>query len=458
MPHGSTAGDWLRHGMRGFDAAIAFSVSWALLKAMPGLDHTQGIEYPLLILVGSLLLTACGEVLGLYQPWRGRSLFTMLGIYAAGWFLAIVLLSLFLVVTQSAVIFSRAWMLASSVAVLGVGCGLRAALYGYLRRLRARGRNIKRVLVIGRAENIARVERRLKNLPYIGYRISHRLVDSPTDALLPRIQALVSDSVFRRDFEEVWLSYPLSEGDTVKCIAEELLSVPVNLRFFPDLSDVRLLNHRVAKVADMYSLDLNVSPLNGPMRLIKALEDRVLGLLLFVLFLPLMLVVAALVRWRMGSPLLFKQYRHGLDGKRFRIYKFRTMRPHAEKGVTRQATGGDPRITRLGSFLRRTSLDELPQLYNVLQGRMSLVGPRPHAMDHNDHYKDVIEAYMQRHRVKPGMTGWAQVHGYRGSTENLNAMRKRIEYDLYYIDNWSLGLDLKILAMTAVKGFINQKP
>jgi len=454
----ATSSDWLRRLMRCFDAGIALLTSLGVLTLMPFLDHTQGTDYPLLILVGSLLLPACGELLGLYEPWRGRSLFTMMGIYALSWLLTIVLLSLFLVVTQSAILYSRAWMLVSSLAVLGLGCGLRATLYSYLRRLRARGHNIKRVLVIGRELNISRVERHLERLPYIGYRISHRLVDSSTDDLLPRIEALVTDSVFRRDYDEVWLSYPLSEGDTVKRIAGELLSVPVNLRYFPDLSDVRLLNHRVAKVADMYSLDLNVSPLNGPMRFIKALEDRLLGLMLFVCFLPVMLVIAALVRWKMGSPVLFKQHRHGLDGKRFRIYKFRTMQPHEENGETRQATGGDPRITRLGSFLRRTSLDELPQLYNVLQGRMSLVGPRPHAMDHNDHYKDVIEAYMQRHRVKPGMTGWAQVNGLRGSTQTLGEMRNRVEHDLYYIDNWTLGLDLKILVMTFTRGFVNRQP
>ncbi|MDP3535310.1 MAG: sugar transferase, partial [Halomonas sp.] len=164
-----------------------------------------------------------------------------------------------------------------------------------------------------------------------------------------------------------------------------------------------------------------------------------------------------LIKWKMGGPVLFKQHRHGIDGKCFRIYKFRTMSIHHAKH-TQQASYGDPRITPLGAFLRRTSLDELPQLYNVLQGRMSLVGPRPHALDHNQYYQGVIQNYMQRHRVKPGMTGWAQVNGYRGSTDTLEQMQKRVEYDLYYIDNWSLGFDLKILAMTLTRGFINHQP
>lgn len=450
--------DWLRRLMRCFDAAIAIMASVFVLLAMPQLDHTEGLDYPLLILAGSLLLPACGEMVGLYQPWRGRSLFTMLGIYTLSWLLAIILLSVFLVATQRGIIFSRAWMLSSALAVLGLGCLLRAILYIYLRELRAKGRNIKRVVVIGKLDNIERVRERLDGLPYIGYRICDVLVDTPEEDIVARVEALAENSMFRRDYEEIWLTYPLSDGETVKHIAGSLLAVPVNLRFFPDLSDVRLLNHRVAQVADMYSLDLNVSPLDGPARVVKALEDRVLGSLLLIAFMPVMLVVAGLVRWQMGAPVLFKQHRHGLDGKRFRIYKFRTMRSHRSGTSTQQAWEGDPRVTRLGAFLRRTSLDELPQLYNVLQGRMSLVGPRPHAMDHNDHYKDIIEAYMQRHRVKPGMTGWAQVNGLRGITDDVALMRRRVEYDLYYIDNWSPGLDFKILVMTVTRGFINRQP
>ncbi|WP_253273039.1 exopolysaccharide biosynthesis polyprenyl glycosylphosphotransferase [Halomonas sp. PR-M31] len=236
------------------------------------------------------------------------------------------------------------------------------------------------------------------------------------------------------------------------------MSVPVDLRYFPDLSDVRLLNHRMAQVADMFSIDLNYSPLNGPARLIKTLEDRLLGTLLFLLFLPVAVIIGFCVWLTMGWPILFKQYRHGLDGKRFKIYKFRSMKLHTPKKGICQARHGDERITRLGYWLRQTSLDELPQFYNVLQGRMSLVGPRPHAMDHNALYKDLIGAYMQRNRVKPGITGWAQVHGLRGITEDVGAMQKRIEYDLYYINNWSLGLDLKILLLTIKRGFINDKP
>ncbi len=459
MQRYATHRDWMRRAMRIFDAGTALVVSALLVRLLPGLDHTDGIEYPLLILAGSLLLPACGELVGLYQPWRGRSLFTMLGVYALGWLLTITLLSVFLVATQSAGIFSRLWMAFSAISVLLAGSVLRSVLYLYLRWLRARGRNIKRVVVIGPHANCDRVRRRLAGLPHVGYQITREIIASGDEAsdLQARVESLARESVFRRDFDEIWLSYPLSQGDAVKQLANLLMAVPVDIRYFPDLTDLRLLNHRITQVADMYSLDLNHSPLDGPMRLVKALEDRLLGLALFAAFLPLMAVIAIALRWQMGRPVLFKQYRHGLDGKRFRIYKFRTMMPHHAEG-TPQARPGDPRVTPLGGFLRRTSLDELPQLYNVLQGRMSLVGPRPHAMGHNEYYKDEIETYMQRHRVKPGMTGWAQVNGLRGITEDVALMRKRVEYDLYYIDNWSLAFDLKILLMTVTRGFINPQP
>jgi len=154
---------------------------------------------------------------------------------------------------------------------------------------------------------------------------------------------------------------------------------------------------------------------------------------------------------------LFKQRRHGWDGKVINVYKFRTMKLNAEdNGYVAQATVNDSRITPFGAFLRKTSLDELPQFYNVLQGRMSIVGPRPHAVQHNELYKDQVDKYMLRHMVKPGITGWAQVNGYRGETDTLEKMKKRIEYDLYYIENWSLWFDLKIIFMTLFKGFIHK--
>tara|TARA_R110002049_G_scaffold114921_2_gene266574 strand:- start:20136 stop:21467 length:1332 start_codon:yes stop_codon:yes gene_type:complete len=443
--------------MRCFDAAVAVIVSLVTFWLMPSL-RLEGHDYLFLIVIGSLLLPAVGEFFGLYQPWRGRSLYTMQGVYSISWMATIALISLLLVATQSTHYFSRLWMGSSALGVLGAGMATRMALYVYLRRVRARGANIKRVLLIGHQSNIKRLESRLHSMSYAGYGIKEAYEDDNSPLFLEKINELTARCAFERDFDEIWLSYPLSDGEKVRRLSASLIGIPVSVRYFPDLTDIRLLNHRMAQVVGLYSLELNYSPLDSaPLRLVKTIEDYVLGLLIFIVFLPVMLIVALAIRWKMGGPVLFKQYRHGIDGKRFRIYKFRTMSLH-HANHTQQARYGDPRITPLGAFLRRTSLDELPQLYNVLQGRMSLVGPRPHAMDHNEYYKDVIEDYMQRHRVKPGMTGWAQVHGWRGNTDALNDMKKRVEYDLYYIDNWSLGMDLKILIMTLSRGFVTSMP
>lgn len=442
--------------MRCFDAAIAMVAALLTLWAIP-VELIDVDDYFFLIVIGCLLLPAVGEMLGLYQPWRGRSLYTMLGVYFLSWLATIGLISLLLVATQTTHSFSRLWMGLAALAVLFSGSLLRTSLYAYLRHVRAMGRNLKRVLLIGKPENIALLEQRIADLPHTGYLIVGHHIDPADEGFLKHIAEFAKANTFQRGFDEIWLGYPLVEGDRVRKLMSLLAGIPTTVRFFPDLPDVRLLNHRITQVAGLYSLELNHTPLNGPKRLLKALEDRVLGLVLFIMFMPVMLIVAAAIRWEMGAPLLFKQERHGLDGKCFKIYKFRTMKLH-ESTSTQQAVPADQRITRLGRFLRRTSLDELPQLYNVLQGRMSLVGPRPHAMDHNDHYKDHIEIYMQRHRVKPGMTGWAQVNGLRGITEDVKLMQRRVEYDLYYIENWSLGFDLKILVMTITRGFINTQP
>ncbi|CAO1661491.1 undecaprenyl-phosphate glucose phosphotransferase [Salinicola sp. NYA28a] len=449
----------LRLVMRGFDAALAMLVGALYLWCLPELDSIQGIEYPLLIVTGALLLPTVGEMLGLYQAWRGRSIFSMFGTFLVSWAMTGLLISAFLVVTQSGGVYSRLWMGLSCLSVLVIGLLARGLLYVYLRRIRADGRNLKSVLFIGRPENAAHVHQRLAAMPYAGYRIDRMIVHEDEAQVLEQVLRLVEDSVFSRSFDEIWLSYPLNHGNTVKALADQLIAVPVSVRYFPDLSDVRLLNHRMTQVADMFSIDLNYSPLHGPARLIKSVEDRILGAMLFIGFLPIKLITALAIWLTMGRPVLFKQYRHGLDGKRFRIYKFRTMRRRDAKRENWQGQAGEINVvTRLGRWLRRTSLDELPQLYNVLQGRMSLVGPRPHAMDHNIIYKNLIDSYMQRHRVKPGITGWAQIHGLRGNTGNVGDMEQRIEYDLYYINNWSIGLDLKILLLTITRGFVNDKP
>ena len=257
--------------------------------------------------------------------------------------------------------------------------------------------------------------------------------------------------------DEIWLALPLRAEARVKEILHDLRHDTITTRFVLDFFDLDLLNHKISDVAGFPVLDISASPMMGINRIAKALEDRLIGTLIVLLISPLLGLIALGVKITSSGPVFFKQARHGWDGRIITVYKFRTMYEHAEQdGKVTQATQHDPRITPLGRFLRRTSLDELPQFINVLQGRMSIVGPRPHAIEHNEQYKEVIHTYMRRHQVKPGITGWAQVNGWRGETDTLEKMQKRVEYDLYYINNWSLGFDLKIIILTFFRGFISR--
>jgi len=222
----------------------------------------------------------------------------------------------------------------------------------------------------------------------------------------------------------------------------------------PDIFEFRLLNHNVREVAGLPLITLNETPLiaGGP-AFIKTMMDKSASLILIIVLSPVLLGAAIAVKLSSKGPILFKQVRDGWDGKKFYVYKFRSMYVHQPEKVVKQATKGDPRITKVGAFLRKSSMDELPQLFNILEGSMSLVGPRPHAESHNEFYSDKVKAYLARHRIKPGMTGLAQINGCRGETDTVEAMERRVELDLEYISNWSPLMDIRILLMTPVALF-----
>jgi putative colanic acid biosynthesis UDP-glucose lipid carrier transferase len=198
------------------------------------------------------------------------------------------------------------------------------------------------------------------------------------------------------------------------------------------------------------------APLSTQNTLIKRIEDVIIGSLLLLMLMPIMFAIAIAVKLSSPGPVLFRQMRHGLKGKPFKVWKFRTMTVCENEGNIRQATRNDLRVTKVGAFLRKTSLDELPQFFNVLQGHMSIVGPRPHALSHNEEYSNLIPGYMMRHLVKPGITGWAQVNGWRGETDTLYKMQKRVECDMEYIRSWSLWFDIRIIFATAFKTFFDK--
>jgi Undecaprenyl-phosphate glucose phosphotransferase len=403
----------------------------------------------------ALLVVFCLTISGVYDSWRGRRLLTLLKRYTLGLGLSIAFLTAFLVFTRTATDFSRLWLGYLILLIWAGGVTYRSCHYFHFQALRQSGKNLRNIVVLTTDIDQSKAHFNQEDIALTGYNITAYLT----------IQELESNAhttylvraLKKNKADEVWLNLPLSMGSLIKDIVYELRHLTIDIRFFPDFEDIQLLNHKASHTAGHYAIDISCTPLDGVNRQVKRLEDVIIGFAIGLLITPLCLTIALLIKLTSPGPVLFKQNRHGLDGKLFRVYKFRTMKIHTgEDGSVIQAQKNDPRITKVGLFLRRTSLDELPQFFNVLQGRMSIVGPRPHALEHNEYYKDLVESYMWRHKVKPGITGLAQVQGYRGETDTLEKMEKRVECDLEYINNWSLWLDIKIILLTILKGFINK--
>jgi len=247
---------------------------------------------------------------------------------------------------------------------------------------------------------------------------------------------------------EVYITLPLGSQPRIVELLEQLQGTTASIYFVPDVFGISIIQGRLQDMNGVPVVGICDTPFTGTNELVKRVSDIVLASLILILISPLLLVLALGVKLSSPGPVIFRQRRNGLLGEEIVVYKFRSMRAMDDGQVVRQATKGDPRVTPFGAFLRKTSLDELPQFINVLQGRMSIVGPRPHAVAHNEQYRELIKAYMVRHKVKPGITGWAQVNGQRGETDTIEKMRARVEYDLEYLRNWSLGFDLQIIART----------
>ena len=427
--------------------------AWRFGPTLPPPDYTG------LIVIGVLLSALLFPLFGLYRSWRGGLLIDLAGRVTLAWGMVFLTLALVLFAFQLGLGYSRIWMfLWGALSAFGL-VTLRIAAYGILHQMRRRGLNQKRVALIGEGATAGDILARTEEAHWAGYRIAAQF--SPCDAathaqegstLLPLDQLVAG--LHQHAIDEVWIALPLRDEACIQHILMLLRHEPISVRYAPDISSLRLLNHDISTILGLPMLDLRATPMQGINLWLKTIEDKVLASLILLLVSPLMLLIAVGIKLTSPGPVLFRQQRHGWGGREIEVYKFRSMVVHDEsKGQVQQATRSDARITPLGALLRRTSLDELPQFINVLQGRMSIVGPRPHALAHNEHYKELIDSYMLRHKVKPGITGWAQVNGYRGETDTLEKMQKRIEYDLYYIEHWSLGFDLKIIALTLFKGF-----
>jgi len=310
-------------------------------------------------------------------------------------------------------------------------------------------------VIAGANETGCRLAERIGANPLLGIRVAGFFDDRAADrneamsgsATLGSLGRL-AEYVKAHRIDLIYIALPMASQPRILRLLEELDDTTASIYFAPDIHLIDLIQARVDTVGGLPVIAVCESPFYGASGLIKRVSDIVLASAILALISPLMLAIAIGVKLSSPGPVLFKQRRYGLDGREIVVYKFRTMRVLEDGKVIRQATRDDPRVTRFGVFLRACSLDELPQFINVLQGRMSVVGPRPHAIAHNEMYRKLIRRYMIRHKVKPGITGLAQVNGLRGETSSLDSMQMRIEYDLAYLRSWSLLLDLQIVLKT----------
>src|SRR5436305_906234 len=289
-----------------------------------------------------------------------------------------------------------------------------------------------------------------QGIDFVGYfddRTDDRVHDSASHQRLGGLKD-VAEYIRQHAIREVFITLPLGSQPRIVELLEQVQGTTASLFFVPDVFGISIIQGRLQDMNGVPVVGICETPFTGTNELVKRVSDIVLATLIIVLISPVLLALATGVKLSSPGPVIFKQRRNGLDGDEITVYKCRSMRSADNGPVVRQATKNDPRVTRFGAFLRRTSLDELPQFFNVLQGRMSIVGPRPHAVAHNEEYRRIIKAYMVRHKVKPGITGWAQVNGHRGETDTIEKMQARVEYDLEYLRNWSLGLDLQIIVRT----------
>ncbi|VVP60469.1 hypothetical protein PS838_06152 [Pseudomonas fluorescens] len=376
-----------------------------------------------------------------------------IGRLLAGWLTLLCGLTVMGFITKTSELFSREVIITLGLAGFALQACLYLPLHNLSRRYQQKLQAARTSLIVGTGElalDLADKLARQKKEPLTGLVAADDLPISskspyPILGSLAHLRDLIATHRIRR----LYIALPLTEAEKIEELYIDLLDSSVDVIWIPDLQSLILLNHSVSEIEGLPAIHLNESPLTSypTAALSKALLDRTVALIAIILLGPVLLATAIAVKCSSPGPVLFKQKRHGWNGKIIKVWKFRSMRMHDDQEV-KQASRQDPRITRVGQFIRRTSIDELPQLFNALQGHMSLVGPRPHAVAHNDYYTGKIDAYMARHRIKPGITGLAQISGCRGETETIEKMEKRVELDLAYINNWSLWLDIKILIKT----------
>jgi len=401
------------------------------------------------------------EVNQLYISWRGLSLLREVKKTVVNWVISSGLLFIsfnFLTLNQY---FSETLELQWFATTILVLISYRIMLRKLLSKMRSKGLNTRTFVVVGAGQLGRRLVDNVVLNPSLGMDFKGYYDDLDYDATGKKINALGNLDVLISDakagvMDRIYITLPMRAEKRIKWLMTELADTTVSVYLVPDIFMFELLHARTDIIIGIPTISIYDSPMDGSNAFIKRVEDLILASCILVLISPVLLILSFMVKVTSKGPVLFKQTRYGIDGCPINVWKFRSMTVLENDHTVTQARKNDQRFTPIGRFIRQTSLDELPQFINVLQGNMSVVGPRPHATIHNEQYRKTIKGYMLRHKVKPGITGWAQINGWRGETQTLNKMKRRIEFDLEYIRNWSLIFDLKIVVLTVFRGFTNK--
>jgi putative colanic acid biosysnthesis UDP-glucose lipid carrier transferase len=413
--------------------------------------------YIILSVTVSLLMLPIFKAVGLYKSYRSLSPATLGPRLLSGWIILLGILLFLGYVTQTSINFSRILILTWSSFVPIILLIVHLIAWKFLRTVRATGRNQRSAVIAGVNEVSHHLANQIQKSPEIGINL-HGFFDEYTTNPMGRfpgrhlIGGLVDlpKYVKQHNVDVVYITCATEQEEAIATLIKELQDTTACVYFVPNILMFNLMHARSYELNGIPLIAVWEVPFSEIQYLLKRAIDILLSFLALIFLSPVMMLIALAIKVTSRGPILFKQRRYGLNGQEILVYKFRSMKVMEDDEKVQQATKNDIRITPLGAFLRKTSLDELPQFINVLQGRMSLVGPRPHAVAHNELYRKLISGYMLRHKVKPGITGWAQVNGFRGETDTLDKMQQRVNYDLEYLRNWSLSLDLQILIKTAL--------
>lgn len=434
------------------DPAIAIALLIAL--AQPFNINFELFDIPSLSIVVFLLILPIFKAAGLYRPYRNLSVQILGGRLLLGWTVLLGVLLALGYLTKTSHYYARSLLLTWSVITPAVIFCIHVGVWRFLQRLRRSGHNSRSAVIVGVNAISDQLMAEILSSPELGIRLHGFFADAYSDQhpdyheLYQGQLSDVAQYIQAHNIDVVYITCSTEQKERVTTLLQDLLDTTVCVYYVPDVLTFHLMHGRPYEINGIPLVAIWEVPFTDIQYVFKRATDVVFSSLALLLLFPIMVGISIAVKLSSPGPIFFRQRRYGLHGQEILVYKFRSMRVQEDGAVVTQAKRGDSRVTPVGAFLRKTSLDELPQFINVLQGRMSIVGPRPHAVAHNEMYRKLIDGYMLRHKVKPGITGWAQVNGCRGETETLEKMQKRIDYDLDYLKNWSLQLDFRIIMQT----------